>query len=127
MRAYAASTKVSDTVFDVINKVPDQAKTEVGTPARPAKATDEEWAKIQKESQELAKDSHDLRRVGVFPAPAARYRSGETGSGARRLPQGLPDAEKDNAAQVNHAYFQAYRMQGQSGQDGGVRRQGDCR
>ncbi len=24
----------------------------------------------------------------------------------------FPDVEKDNAAQVNHAYFQAYRMQG---------------
>ncbi len=32
MRAYAASTKVSDTAFDAINKVPDQAKAEIGTP-----------------------------------------------------------------------------------------------
>ena len=112
MRAYAASTKVSDTIFDVINKVPDQAKTEIGTPTRPAKATDEEWAKIQKESQELAKDSHDLCRVGVFPGLAARHRSGETDSGARRFLKAYPDVEKDNAAQVNHAYFQAYQMQG---------------
>ena len=66
MRAYAASTKVSDTIFDVINKVPDQAKAEIGTPARPAKATDEEWAKIQKESQELAKDSHDYAVWAFF-------------------------------------------------------------
>ena len=35
MRAYASSTKVSDTIFEVINKVPDQAKAETGTPARP--------------------------------------------------------------------------------------------
>ena len=83
MRAYASSTKVSDTIFEVINKVPDQAKAETGNPTRPAKATDEEWDKIQKDSQELAKDSHDLRRVGVFPALAARHRSGKTDSGAR--------------------------------------------
>ena len=66
MRAYASSTKVSDTVFDAINKVPDQAKTEIGTPSRPAKATDEEWDKIQKESQELSKDSHDLAVWALF-------------------------------------------------------------
>ena len=59
MRAYASSTKVSDTVFAIINKVPDQVKTEISTPTRPTKASDEEWVKIQKDAQELAKDSHD--------------------------------------------------------------------
>ena len=66
MRAYAGSTKVSDTIFVVINKVPDQVKAEIGSPARPAKATDAEWDKIQKDSQELAKDSHDYAVWAFF-------------------------------------------------------------
>src|SRR5689334_17214102 len=59
MRAYASSTKVSDTIFDVINRVPDQISKEIGTPTRPPKATDEEWDKILKDAQELSKGSHD--------------------------------------------------------------------
>jgi hypothetical protein len=35
MRAYASSTKVSDTIFAVINKVPDQAKRKRAVPRGP--------------------------------------------------------------------------------------------
>ena len=112
MRAYASSTKVSDTIFAVINKVPDQAKAETGTPARPAKATEEEWAKIQKDSQELAKDSHDYAVWAFFQLlprltdPAKQIQVLDT------FLKSYPDVEKNNAAQVNTAYFQAYERQG---------------
>jgi len=112
MRAYAASTKVSDTIFAVINKVPEQAKAEIGTPVRPAKATDEDWAKIQKDSQELAKDSHDYAVWAFFQLlprvtdPAKRLQVLDT------FLKTYPEVEKDNATQVNTAYFQAYQMQG---------------
>jgi len=111
LRAYASSTKVSDTIFTVINKVPDQAKAETGNPTRPAKATDEEWAKIQKDSQELAKDSHDLAVWAFFQVlprvtdPAKRVQVLDA------FVKTYPDAEKDDAAQINHAYFEAYRLQ----------------
>lgn len=112
MRAYASSTKVSDTVFEVIDKVPDQVKTEIGTPARPVKVTDEEWDKIQKDAQALAKDSHDYAIWAFFQLlprvtdPAKRIQVLDN------FLKSYPDAEKDDAAQVNAAYFMAYQMQG---------------
>jgi tetratricopeptide (TPR) repeat protein len=114
LRAYAASTKVSDTAFVAIDKVPDQAKTEVGSPSRPAKATDEEWDKIQKESQELAKDSHDYAVWAFFQLlprvtdPAKRVEALDN------FVKAFPDAEKDDAAQLNTAYFQSYQMLGKT-------------
>ena len=112
MRAYASSTRVSDTVFDVINRVPEQVNKEIGTPARPPKATDEEWAKIQKDAQELAKDSHDYAVWAFFQVlprvtdPAKRIQALDT------FRKTYPDVEKNNAGEVNSVYFQAYQAQG---------------
>jgi tetratricopeptide (TPR) repeat protein len=112
MRAYASSTKVSDTVFAIINKVPDQVKTEISTPTRPTKASDEEWVKIQKDAQELAKDSHDYAVWAFFQVlprvtdPTKRLQALDN------FLKTYPDMEKDNAAGVSSAYFQAYQMQG---------------
>lgn len=111
MRAYAASTKVSDTIFDVINKVPDQVKSETGSPARPSAASQEEWDKIQKDSQELAKNSHDYAVWTFFQVlprvtdPAKQIQLLDT------FVKGYPEVEKDDAAQVNTLYFQAYQRQ----------------
>jgi tetratricopeptide (TPR) repeat protein len=112
LRAYASSAKVSDTVFEAINKVPDQAKAEIGTPARPPKATDEDWAKIQKDSQELAKDSHDYAVWAFFQVLPRLTDSAKRIQVLDNFLKAYPDAEKDDAAQVNTAYFQAYQMQG---------------
>ena len=115
MRAYASSNKVSDTIFEVINKAPDVAKAEIGTPSRPAKATDEEWAKIQKDSQELSKNSHDYAVWAFFQVlprvtdPAKQIQVLDT------FLKAYPDVEKDNATQINSAYFQAYRLQNNLG------------
>ena len=112
MRAYASSTKVSDTIFGVINKIPDQVKTEISTPTRPTKASDEDWVKIQKDAQELAKDSHDYAVWAFFQVlprvtdPAKRIQALDN------FLKTYPDAEKDNAVGVSSAYFQAYQMQG---------------
>ncbi|MGO8788471.1 MAG: hypothetical protein ACLQVL_13975 [Terriglobia bacterium] len=111
LRAYAAGTKVSDTAFAAINKVPDQAKTEVGTPSRPAKATDEEWDKIQKESQELSKDSHDYAVWAFFQLEPRVTDPAKRIEALDNFVKVFPDVEKDNAAQLNHAYFEAYRLQ----------------
>jgi tetratricopeptide (TPR) repeat protein len=112
MRAYASSTKVSDTIFSAINKVPDQVKAEIGTPSRPTKASDEEWAKIQKDNQELAKDSHDYAVWAFFQVlprvtdPAKRIQALDD------FLKTYPDVQNANAAGVSSAYFQAYQMQG---------------
>jgi len=112
MRAYAASTKVSDLIFAAINKVPDQAKAETGTPVRPSKATDEEWAKIQKESQELTKDSHDYAVWAFFQLLPRVTDPAKQVQVLDAFAKTYPDVEKDNAAQLNNAYFQAYQRQG---------------
>lgn len=112
MRAYAGSAKVSDTIFAAINKVPDVVKTEIGTPTRPPKATDDEWAKIQKENAELAKDSHDYAVWAFFqvlprvtdPAKQITY--------LEPFLKTYPEVEKDQAAQIYLIYFNDYRMQG---------------
>jgi tetratricopeptide (TPR) repeat protein len=115
LRAYASSTKVSDTIFTVINKVPEQAKVETSNPLRPPKATDEEWAKIQKDNQELAKDSHDYAVWAFFQIlprvtdPAKQIQILDT------FLKSYPDLEKDNPTQVNTGYFQAYQRQGNLG------------
>ena len=106
------STKVSDTIFDVINKVPDQAKAETGNPARPSKATDEEWAKIQKDSQELAKDSHDYAVWAFFQVLPRVTDPAKQIQVLDAFLKAYPDVEKDDATQVNTIYFQAYQRQG---------------
>ncbi len=112
MRAYVGSTKVSDTIFNVINKVPDQVQTEV-KPSRPDKATDAEWDKIQKDAAELAKDS---RAYAVYAFFQLEPRLTEPAKRVQVLDgfiKTYPEAEKDYAGQLNNAYFDAYRMQGQ--------------
>jgi tetratricopeptide (TPR) repeat protein len=111
MRAYASSTKVSDTVFEVINKVPDQAKAETSTRMRPAKATDEEWAKMQKDMEEPAKDSHDYAVWAFFQILPRVTDVPKRIEILDRFLKVYPEQEKDNAAQISRAYFDAYRMQ----------------
>ena len=112
LRAYASSTKVNDTVFEVINKVPDLAKAETGNPLRPPRATDEDWAKIQKDAQELNKDSHDYAIWAFFqllprvPDAAKRLEILD------RFLKVYPEQEKDNPSQIDRAYFDAFRLQG---------------
>ncbi len=112
MRSYAPSTKVSDTIFEVINKVPDQAKAETGNPARPSNATDEEWAKIQKDSQELAKDSHDYAVWTFFQVVPRVTDPAKQIQVLDAFLKSYPDVEKDDATQVNTIYFLAYQRQG---------------
>jgi tetratricopeptide (TPR) repeat protein len=114
MRAYAASTKVSDSVFEAINKVPDQVKEELGNLARPPKATDDEWAKFQKENAELVKDCHDVAVWAFFQLQPRVTDPAKTIQVLDTFGKAYPEQEKENAAQLNYAYFQAYQMQGKA-------------
>jgi tetratricopeptide (TPR) repeat protein len=79
---------------------------------RPAKATDEEWANLQKENQELAKNSHDTAVWAFFqvmprvtdPAKQIQVLDG--------FLKAYPEVEKDTATQVYTIYFQDYQRQG---------------
>jgi tetratricopeptide (TPR) repeat protein len=90
MRAYASSNKVSDTIFDVINKVPAQIKAETPAP-------------------EIAKDGHDYAIWDFFQLLP------RVTDPAKQIP--LIEAfvkaypEQDNSAQVDSAYFQTYQRQ----------------
>jgi len=112
MRAYVSSAKVSDAVFDAINKVPEQATAETKS-SRPANASDADWDKIQKEAAELNKDSRAYAVYAFFQILP------RVTDGAKRVQildnfaKAFPDAEKEYGGQLNGGYFDAYRMQNQ--------------
>jgi tetratricopeptide (TPR) repeat protein len=112
MRAYVGSTKVSDTIFDIINKVPDQVQAEV-KPTRPSKATDADWDKIQKEAADLAKDSRAYAIYAFFQLEPRVTDPAKRVQVLDNFTKIYPEAEKDYAGQLNNAYFEAYRIQGQ--------------
>jgi tetratricopeptide (TPR) repeat protein len=113
MRAYASSTQVSDTFFDVIdNRVPAQAKVETASPQRPSKATDEEWAKIQKESQDLAKDSHDYAVWAFFQVAPRVTDPAKQIQVLDAFIKAYPDEEKNHELQLDTMYFADYQKMG---------------
>jgi tetratricopeptide (TPR) repeat protein len=109
MRAYVASTKVSDTVFDAIGKMPDQIKAEVN-PSRPPNASDADWDKIQKDAAELAKDSRAYAVYAFFQLLPRVTDGAKRVQALDNFIKAYPESEKDNAGQINPAYFQAYQM-----------------
>jgi tetratricopeptide (TPR) repeat protein len=111
-RAYAASTKVSDSIFAVINKIPEQIQQELGSPARPLNASEEEYAKIRKEAQDQAKDSHDYAVWAFFQIVPRVTDPAKQIQDLDAFLKTYPDVEQGNATQVNTVYFDAYRMQG---------------
>ncbi len=112
LRAYVASTKVSDAAFTVIMKVPEQVKTEANL-ARPTGSSDADWEKLQKESAQSAEDDRAYAVYAFFQLlprvtdPAKRLANLDAFSKA------FPDAETKYAAQVDEGYFQAYQMANQ--------------
>ncbi len=112
LRAYVASTKVSDAAFGVIAKVPDQVKTEIN-PARPTGSSDADWQKLQQEATQTANDDLAYANYAFFQLvprvtdPAKRLQYLDT------FGKAFPDAGTKYAAQLNEAYFQAYQMSNQ--------------
>ena len=110
MRAYVGAAKASDAAFDVINKVPDQVKTEV-VPVRPKEASDADWDKIQKDAAELAKDSRAYAVYAFFQLLPRVPEAAKRNQLMDNFIKTYPEAEKDYAAQLNNAYFDAYWAQ----------------
>ena len=111
MKAYVGAGKATDNAFDVIMGAPDTIKKET-TPSRPAKASDDEWQKIQQEYAELAKDVNEYMAYAFFQllprTPDAAKRLDRLG----QFEKAYPDAATKQAGQLNFQYFLAYDMAG---------------
>ena len=109
LKAYVGSGKAGDSAFNLIEKAPELIKTE-DNPTRPAKATDEEWQKMQQETAEQAKEERAYIEYAFFqllprvtdPKKRLEYLDGFTKS--------YPDTT--NASQVNFQYQMAYTLAG---------------
>src|SRR5437879_3938245 len=65
LKAYVGSGKAGDAAFTLIAKAPELIKTE-DNPTRPAKATDEEWQKMQAEIAEQGKEERAYMEYAFF-------------------------------------------------------------
>lgn len=117
MKAYVGAGKAGDNAFDLIMKAPDLIKKE-STPSRPAKATDEEWQKMQQEAGELGKDVSDYMTYAFFQLlprlPDAAKRLDLLG----QFEKAYPGVDAQQAGQINFQYFLAYDMAGHGDQAG---------
>ena len=109
LKAYVNAGKATEASFDLIGKAPELIKTETSV-SRPAKATDEEWKKMQQENAELAKQDHAFMDYAFFQLlphvtdPKKRIQYLDAFS------KGYPDTP--NGPQLNFQYFMAYEMAG---------------
>ncbi|HKS97013.1 MAG TPA: hypothetical protein VJV74_12895 [Terriglobia bacterium] len=107
LKAYVGGGKANDPAFDLINKAPEQIKAE-NNPARPAKATDAEWQKMQQDQAEQAKEERAYMEYAFFQLlprvtdPAKRIQDLDA------FMKSYPDTT--NVAQVNFQYMMAYEM-----------------
>lgn len=109
LKSYVGAGKANDISFDVIDKMPNQLKVE-SSASRPAKMTDEEWAKAQQDMTAQMKDERAYAEYAFFqllprvtdPAKRVQYLDA--------FVQAYPDTT--NVGQVNYQYFVAYEYAG---------------
>ncbi|HLY63421.1 MAG TPA: hypothetical protein VKV95_21990 [Terriglobia bacterium] len=109
LKSYVGAGKANDTSFDVIDKMPNQLKVE-SSASRPAKMSDEEWAKAQQDMAAQMKDERAYAEYAFFqllprvadPPKRVQYLDG--------FMQAYPDTP--NVGQVNYQYFVAYEYAG---------------
>ncbi|PYV27269.1 MAG: hypothetical protein DMG24_05005 [Acidobacteria bacterium] len=107
LKAYVSSGKAGDAAFDLITKAPDQIKAE-SNPSRPAKATDEEWQKMQQELAEQSKEERAYMEYAFFQLLPRVTDAGKRLQYLDAFMKAYPDTT--NAAQVNFQYYIAYAM-----------------
>jgi tetratricopeptide (TPR) repeat protein len=108
-RAYSSSGKASDAAFDIILKIPDQIKAE-SNPSRPAKATDQEWQKMQQELVEQSK-SYRETAASAFFALLQRLTDGKKAVDVLdRFAKVFPEEAEKDSGRVNFNYFLAYKL-----------------
>jgi tetratricopeptide (TPR) repeat protein len=117
MKAYVGAGKATDNAFDLVASAPDLIKKET-TPSRPAKATDEEWQKLQQEAAEMAKDVHDYMAYAFFQLLPRLPDAAKRLTLLAGFEKAYPDAATQQAGQLNFQYFLAYDMAGHGDQAG---------
>jgi tetratricopeptide (TPR) repeat protein len=109
LKSYVGAGKPADAAFDLINKIPNQLKTESSS-SRPAKMSDAEWTKAQEDMAAQAKDERAYAEYAFFQLlprvtePAKRVQFLDA------FMQAFPDTA--NVGQVNYQYFVAYEYAG---------------
>jgi len=109
LKSYVGAGKADDTAFEVINKIPSEAKAETPN-SRPEKVSEADWATAQEEAAALAKDQRAYAEYAFFQLlprvtePAKRIQHLDA------FMQAFPDTTY--AGQVNYQYFVAYEYAG---------------
>jgi tetratricopeptide (TPR) repeat protein len=106
IKAYIAGGKVSDTAFAIINKAPDQIKSET-SPTKPPNVGDAEW---QKALQELADQAKDEQAYMGYALLQLLPRVTDGNKRVQYLDEFAKAYPEGNAAQLNLQYFVAYKM-----------------
>ncbi len=106
-KAYVASGKVSDNVFEVVLKAPEEIKTE-SLPSRSTTVGDEEWKKIVEEAEAQAKEWRAYMEYAFFQLLQRELDGNKRLQWLDRFVEAYP--ETPNAAQVNFNYFLAYKL-----------------
>lgn len=108
LKASVAAGKADDQVFDIIAKVPDVIKAE-GQPLRPPNISDAEWKKALDDLAAQGKEEGAyvvyafFQLVPRLPDPKRRL------DVLDKFSKTFPDVVEKNPAQINSAYFDAYR------------------
>jgi tetratricopeptide (TPR) repeat protein len=106
-KAYVASGKVNDSVFEVILKAAEESKAE-GTPSRPTAVSEEEWKKTVEEAEAQAKEWRAYMEYAFFQLLQRETNGSKRVQWLDRFVEAYP--ETPNAAQVNFNYFLAYKL-----------------
>jgi tetratricopeptide (TPR) repeat protein len=110
LKAYVNAGKPTDAAFDLIAKAPDLIKTETAAGAKPAKATDEEWKKMQEENAEAAKQDRAFMEYAFFQLLPRVTDGKKRVQYLDSFTKSYPDSP--NTGQLNFQYFMAYEMAG---------------
>lgn len=106
-KAYVASSKVSDTAFDIILKAPEQIKADAN-PNKPPNVSEAEW---QKNLQELAEQGNEQRAYMEFAFFQLLPRVTDPNKRIQFLDGFMKSyPETKSMGQINFQYFLAYKM-----------------
>lgn len=112
LRGYVGSGKVSDTAFSVIMKMPELINQQ-GSIARPPKASDADWQKMQQNAASLANEDRAyveyafLQLLPRLTDPTQRLTMLD------KFLQTYPDLAQKDAGVLNYQYATAYTMANQ--------------
>jgi len=109
VKGYVGGGKVSDSVFEIINQLPDVITAE-SHPSRTMKVSDAEWEKMQQDNAGLASDEHAYAVYAFFQLLPRVSDPGKRLDLLDKFLKAYPDEADKNAKQIDYDYFVAYKM-----------------